>query len=191
MEWDVIIGASKVYIAKGIGKSLTLKLARRTSHKILAVDRLACNLFQGLEANIVPFDVDFGRRDSLESIEQFLKGEKMRSLVHCSRYEKKGDDISYEDFEKAVRYNIAVPYFLTQKLATRVQGGKVLLLHCKPGGVCTLDSPLYSLSREMYLKIHNILQQKYSSIHINSVCLGDYSVKHDNSDIPHFDYEKM
>ena len=191
MEWDVVIGASKVYTAQGIGKSLTLKLARRTSHKVLAVDRLACNLFLGLEANSVPFDVDFCRSDSLESIEKFLTGEKIRSLGHCSRYENKGDDISYEDFEKAVRYNIAVLYFLKQKLVSRLHGGKVLLLHCKLGEVCTLDSPLFSLSGEMYLKIHNILQQKYSSIHINSVCLGDYSVRHDNSDIPHLNYEKM
>lgn len=49
MEWDVIIGTSKVHTAKGIDKSLTLKLARRTSHEILAVDRLAFNLFKGLK----------------------------------------------------------------------------------------------------------------------------------------------
>lgn len=104
---------------RGIGFAITKKLLDE-GHQVIAISRSIDNLIEIKQTNLVVYEADLVDFAQIDKVLEDLKRQKIvvNALVNNAGIGlfKEIDKISLEEWEKVIRLNLTVPYYLIHKL---------------------------------------------------------------------------
>ncbi len=163
-NWAIVTGAGS-----GIGRALSVELARSYGLHVLAVGRHLTTLqeTQKLFPDFIePLAADVSRDEDRAKIARRMSGENIRFVIHNAAVlqpVKPLKDVSLEAWRAHFAINVEGPLFLTQKLLPLLAKGS-RILHISSGAAhhayagwgayCTSKAALYMLYQVLNLELH-------------------------------------
>ncbi len=162
--WAIITGAGS-----GIGRALSVELARNYGLHILAVGRHLTTLQETQKFSpefIEPLVADVSKDEDRAKIARRMSGEEIRFVVHNAAVlqpVKPLKDVSLTEWRTHFAINVEGPLFLTQQLLPLLKTGS-RILHVSSGAAhhayagwgayCTSKAALYMIYQVLNLELH-------------------------------------